>query len=366
MDQVELFLELDNIFKWYRMEVGSWKWEVGRGKWEVGSWKFTTIFFFFVCFSVFSQSKINGISFVASDREITNEAIKPVIAIHANWVTLMPYGFMKTESDTSLVFNSKRQWINERKEGVEATSKLFKNKMIKVMLKPQIWIPKGGFTGHIMMKSEKDWIVFEENYEKFILFYAKIAQSSNCDLFCIGTEMNSFVIARPKYWKDLITKIKVIYKGEITYAENWDTYATVPFLASLDYIGIDAYFPLDTVKTPTVKAIEKFWQPLKKAMEQVSKKYNKKILFTEYGYQSKDFTTLEPWDHSKSRIVNLKGQENALTAIFNQFWNEDWFAGGFLWKWYDNYNEVGGINDSDYTVQNKPSEKIVKKQYARD
>lgn len=116
------------------------------------------------------------------------------------------------------------------------------------MLKPQIWIPKGGFTGNIKMKSEKEWITFESNYEKFILFFAKHAQTTNCELFCIGTEMNSFVIARPKYWSDLILKIRKIYTGKITYAENWDTYATVPFIPSLDYIGIDAYFPLDTEK----------------------------------------------------------------------------------------------------------------------
>ena len=177
--------------------------------------------------------------------------------------------------------------------------------------------------------------------------------------------MNSFVTARPSYWNALILKIKKIYIGKITYAENWDKYATVPFIESLDYIGIDAYFPLDTSKTPTVKSIETSWQPLKKAIQLLSKKYNKRILFTEYGYQSKDYTALEPWDHSKSRTVNLIGQENALSALYNQFWAADWFAGGFLWKWYDNHNEVGGINDSDYTVQNKPSEKIVKNLYSK-
>ncbi len=320
---------------------------------------------FFSC-SFFAQKKINGLSFVASDREISSNSIDPVISINANWVTLMPFGFMRTENDTSLVFNSNRQWINERKEGIEATSKLFKSKKIKVMLKPQIWIPRGGFTGHIKMKSEKDWMAFEAHYEKFILFYAKLAQTTHCELFCIGTEMNSFVIARPKYWVDLITKIKKIYTGKITYAENWDTYDTVPFLASLDYIGIDAYFPLDVAKTPTIKAIETAWQPLKKAMQQLSEKYKKKILFTEFGYQSKDYVTLEPWDHAKSRTVNLKGQEYALSAIFNQFWATDWFAGGFLWKWYDNHNEAGGMNDSDYTVQNKPSEKIVKSYFSKN
>ena len=37
------------------------------------------------------------------------------------------------------------------------------------------------------------------------------------------------MINRPKYWYHLIEKIKAIYSGQLTYAENWDSYQTVPF-----------------------------------------------------------------------------------------------------------------------------------------
>jgi hypothetical protein len=320
---------------------------------------------FFISYSLFSQVKINGVSFVASNREITNNAIEPVISLHSNWVTLMPFAFMKSKSDTAIMYNNKRQWWGERKEGIEKTSLAFKNKGLKVMLKPQIWIGRGDFTGHISMKNQTDWVAFENNYEKFILEYAKLAQGTSCDIFCIGTELNTFVVSRPLFWNRLIKKIKSVYKGKITYAENWDTYKKVPFWSSIDFIGIDAYFPLAQDKTPTIKALEIAWKPLKKEFKIFNKKYKKQILFTEYGYQSKDYVTQEPWEHSKNKVVNLEGQKNALTAILNQFWKEDWFAGGFLWKWYDNHNEVGGNNDDDYTIQNKPSENIVKEFYKK-
>jgi hypothetical protein len=316
-------------------------------------------------FSGFSQNKINGISFVASNRAITDKAIVPVVAVNANWVALMPFAFMKTISDSEIEFNSLYQWLGERKEGVEKTATAFKKKHIQIMLKPQIWIPEGGFTGNIKMKNETDWITFEKNYEKFILFYAQLAQKSHCEMFCIGTELNSFITARPSFWNALIVKIKKIYTGKITYAENWDTYKNVPFIKSLDYIGVDAYFPLDKEKTPTQKSIELAWQPIQKQLKKLSEIHNKKILFTEFGYQSKDFATSTPWDHSKTSLPNLKAQENALKTILTIFWNKDWFAGGFLWKWYDNHSEVGGEIDTDYTVQNKPSEKLLQKFYAK-
>ena len=117
-------------------------------------------------------------------------------------------------------------------------------------------------------------------------------------------------------------------------------------------------------KTPTVFAIEKAWKPLKSAIKELSLKYHKPILFTEFGYQSKDFTALEPWNHSTTNTINLAAQNNALEALFNQFWNEKWFAGGFLWKWYDKEN-AGGLSDTDYTVQNKPAQKLVTEWYKK-
>jgi hypothetical protein len=320
------------------------------------------ILFLTISSAVFSQTKINGISFVASNREITNTAIEPVIAANANWVTLMPFAFMKTISDTSIAYNDKRQWWGERKIGIEKTAESFHKKNIKIMLKPQIWIPRG-FTGHIKMKSEADWVTLEKNYETFIIDYAKLAQSTRCEIFCIGTELNNFVVERPSFWAKLVTKIKKTYSGKITYAENWDTYQKVAFLSELDYIGIDAYFPLTTEKTPTIRALSNAWKPIKKEIEALSKKYKKPILFTEYGYQSKDFTAQEPWVHNNKSDVNLVAQTNALAVILAQFWKKDWFAGGFIWKWYDNHNESGGTSNTDYTIQNKPSEKIVAKFY---
>jgi hypothetical protein len=320
------------------------------------------LFLLFVtqCFS----QKINGVSFVASNTPVTNETIQSVIEVNANWVTLMPFGFMKTTSEVSIQYNTKRQWWGETKEGISATATEFHSEKIKIMLKPQIWIPNGGFTGQIAMKNEQDWITFEKNYETFILSYAQVASDLQLDLFCIGTELNNFVISRPEFWKQLLLKIKKIYKGKLTYAENWDTYQDVPFIKELDYIGIDAYFPLVNEKTPTVAAIEKAWKPIKTGIKELSLKYKKPILFKEFGYQSKDYATAEPWNHSKTNEVNMIAQKNALEAIFNQFWKENWFAGGFLWKWYDK-KTAGGSNNSDYTIQNKPSEALVRLWYKK-
>ena len=309
-----------------------------------------------------AQKKINGISFVASNRIVSDREITPVIKINANWVTLMPFAFLKTETNTNIVYDDERQWWGERKIGVEQTAALFHNQEIKVMIKPQIWIPNG-FTGNIKMKTEQDWQILENNYQKFILEYALLAQKTNCEMFCIGTELNEFVNARPHFWHQLIKKIRLTFNGKITYAENWDTFQNVPFIKYLDIIGIDAYFPLSDQKTPDIDCLSIAWIPIKSKIKKLSKKFNKPILFTEFGYQSKDFAAKEPWNHNQQANLNLVAQQNALAVVLATFWKEKWFAGGFLWKWYDNYEQVGGSKDSDYTIQNKPAELVLEKFY---
>lgn len=104
--------------------------------------------------------------------------------------------------------------------------------------------------------------------------------------------------------------------------------------------------------------------PHKKEIEKVQKQYAKEVLFTEFGYRSVDFATKQPWDSSKiDGQVNLQVQQNGLKAIYNIFWKENWFAGGFLWKWFHNHEKAGGLDNNRFTPQNKPTQQLIKQLY---
>ncbi len=311
-----------------------------------------------------SAQKINGVSLVASRDSITSLHVNSVIDVNANYVALMPFGFIKELSSPEIRFNSKRQWFGEREQGIRQYAKELQNKGIKFMIKPQIWVWRGQFTGHISMDSEIQWNILEDSYSSFILMYAAIAQETNAALFCIGTELEKFVISRPAYWNGLIQEIKKVYKGKLTYAANWDEFKRVPFWRELDCIGIDAYFPVTDKKTPTIEEFEAGWRPHKIEIQKIQNKFNKPILFTEYGYRSIDFTGKEPWDSKRiTGSINLLAQKNGLQAIHNQFWKEDWFLGGFIWKWFHKHTEVGGENNNRFTPQNKPAEVLLRSLY---
>ncbi len=301
---------------------------------------------------------------MASSEPINQTHVAPVKNTNANYVALMPFGFSKSLNSSKIRFNENKQWFGETEKGIKQYAKQFYKNQIQVLLKPQIWVWNGDYTGFIKMDSEEDWQQLELNYETFILFYAKIAEELQAPIFCMGTELEQFVAARPNYWQKLIQKIRKIYKGKLTYAANWDEFKRVSFWSELDFIGIDAYFPLTDKKNPTVKDFELGWKPHKAQIKKIQKQFQKPVLFTEFGYRSIDFTGKEPWNSSrKEGAINLQAQVNGLQAIYNQFWKENWFAGGFVWKWFYNYEQAGGKNNNRFTPQNKLAEKRMKELY---
>ncbi|MGJ8590963.1 MAG: glycoside hydrolase family 113 [Aquaticitalea sp.] len=308
--------------------------------------------------------KINGVSFVASGDPIDESSVQPVVNVNANYAALMPFGFIKELSHPEIRFNSQRQWFGEREDGIKQYAQELRHKGIRIMLKPQLWVSHGQFTGFIKMENEENWKVLEDSYSKFILEYARIAQESNFEIFCIGTELENFIDARPDYWKRLIIEIKKVYKGKLTYASNWNEYNRTPFWDDIDYIGIDAYFPVDDKQSPTLEAAKTGWRKHKSEMHTYSEKHQKPILFTEFGYRSIDFSGRAPWTVDRiDKQVNLEAQAVLTQAILEEFWQEEWFAGGFVWKWFHDHENVGGKDDNRFTPQNKPSEEVLRTFY---
>ncbi len=329
---------------------------------------FTFLFFCFLVQSCTSQSsRINGVSFVASRNPVDQQHIDPVIKHQANHAAVMPFGFIRSLNNPEIIYNTERQWFGETRDGALQYIEILHKNKIRVMLKPQIWIWRGEFTGYLKMESEEKWKELEESYSKFILEYASLAQSANVEIFCIGTELEQFIVHRPKYWSELISKIKKVYKGKLTYAANWDEYKRVPFWEQLDYIGVDAYFPISESATPAISEARNGWQRWKQELKAVSEINNRKILFTEYGYRSVDHSGKEPWQTSREeQKVNLDAQANLLTALYEEIWSESWFAGGYIWKWFIEHDRAGGEDNDRFTPQNKPAGLVVQYYYSTD
>jgi hypothetical protein len=308
-----------------------------------------------------NKLEYKGMNLVAPIKELKSSTFDELKANHINSISLIPYAFVDVEN-ASVHYNNKRQWWGERTEGIIASKQLAHDYKMTVMLKPHLWVNHNFYTGNLDFATDAEWKKWESDYEKYILDFAQLAQKENIELFCFGTELGNSVAKRPEYWSQLIRKIKKIYTGKLTYAANWDDFDKVPFWDELDYIGIDAYFPLSDATTPTVADLNKAWQKHIQKMEQLQTKTNKKILFTEFGYRNSDLAAKEPWKENQNNINNL-AQANAYESLFQTLTQKKWFAGGFAWKWYADAYHKEKKNNIDYTPQEKPALETIKKWY---
>ncbi|CAL68552.1 glycoside hydrolase family 113 [Christiangramia forsetii] len=317
------------------------------------------------CQSSNNKEKINGISLVASRDSLHSNHLDPIININANAVALMPYAFMRNKENPELIFNIERQWFGEKAEGIEQAILLLKEQNLKIMMKPHIWLRNGDFTGNLKFSSEAEWKQFEASYKEYMMLYAKISEKHHIEILCIGTELYNFVNSRPQFWKELIVDIRKVYNGKLVYAENWDKADKIDLWKQLDYIGVDAYFPLSEKISPTEEEIKQGWEKHKIMLEKLSSNYDKQVVFTEYGYRSIDYSLKEPWNSNRDIIgTNHSLQARALKVIYEEFWTQSWFAGGYIWKWHQ-HETSGGLDNNRFTPQNKPAENIIKEYYEK-
>jgi len=252
------------------------------------------------------------------------------------WITLVPYGPQRDFDSPKVGSYYRNSQQKTRRDSMwKSQINMAHASGFKVFLKPHIWLTsntKGKWRSDIFPTSEDNWKQWSSDYSKFILRYAEIAEQTNVELFCIGAELTRLAIEKPDYWKNLIKDIRSIYSGKITYAANWyNAFEVITFWNDLDYIGIQAYFPLAENENPSVDQISEGWNKYIPTMDSIHKKYNRKILSTELGYKSTTDSAMNPWEWiddptiRQQKTVSDSTQANCYQAFFKTLWKKEWF-----------------------------------------
>ena len=229
---------------------------------------------------------------------------------------------------------------------------------MKVMLKPHLDCLDG--TPRVDIIASDAWF---KNYKRMILRYAKIAEENDVEIFAVGTELENTTFSKwEAEWRDVIASVKEIYNGYLTYSANWTEYEDVPFWDMMDFIGIDAYFPLTKKNDPTKEELEKAWEGIAGRIGTWLKDSNldKGVIFTELGYVSSDGTNTEPWA-TQTNPEDQFEQADCLDAALEVLSKRIWFRGMYLWQYFaqERWSPLG------YPVRGKEAEKVLKKWYEK-
>jgi hypothetical protein len=204
---------------------------------------------------------------------------------------------------------------------------------LSVTLKPQIDLLSGGWRGGIAPSDPDTWFA---SYEDTVDHYADLAREGGASMYVVGTEFKS--MSRPVYtprWQQLIAGVRARFSGRLTYAANWDEYQQVGFWPQLDYIGVDAYWPVASASDQPVAALVSTWtsRGYIDSLRNEAFAVGRPVLFTEIGYRSVVGATIHPgvWDSVAS--YDAQEQANAYEAAYEAFAGRGWFAGLYWWSW---------------------------------
>ena len=304
-------------------------------------------------------------------RNKRDKTIKDLLKSNVEWVAMVPFIYQDDEQ-TTVMENPEvvGKWRRNDSTFINAIEDVH-NKGMHVMFKPHLWLGDG-WRSNVNFNTDEDWNTWFKFYRKNMLHYAKLAEASKSELLCIGTELRTSIKQQPEAWLLLIKEIKAIYSGKLTYAANWDDENDLgEFWNALDYIGIQAYFPLTEHKNPALDTIKAGWQKHIKSLERLSEKYNKPILFTEIGYKSEASATIKPWEWDTlysglSREKSDETQQLAYQALFESLWHKDWFKGFYIWQWHTHSNQKEKTyKNMDFTPRFKPAENTIAKWFGK-
>jgi len=287
-------------------------------------------------------------------------------ALGVTHLTLVPFGWQEATDDPRVRVDTSDGWYSESHRGIRALARQADTLGMDVILKPHIWI--GGYDeegvnrSNIGFGSEAEWARWENSYRRFLMTYARLARDVGADVLVLGTELSSVSTSRPAYWRALADSVRTVYDGKLTYAANWyEEYEDLQFWDALDYVGVQAYFPLADQSDPSLERLQARWREHRATLQQVHRRTGTPVLFTEIGYRSAATAAEAPWrwpERDDDVPADSALQARCYRAFFSTMGSVPWFAGAILWKWHPADDES---RPTAFTPQGKPAEATVRR-----
>lgn len=230
-----------------------------------------------------------------------------------------------------------------------------KDKGLKVILKPMLNVSDGYWRAYIRffdedVPCEPKWSEWFKSYSEYLMHYSKLSEKKNVDMLIIGCELVG-TDHREREWRSLISSIRNVYNGKLTY--NCDKYQehNVNWWDVLDYISSSGYYPIGTISNELDR------------IETVCNRYNKPFFFSEAGCPSVKGAGKFPNDWTL--ILEGESSEEEQYKFYHELLEEsskrDFVKGFCFWDWPMRLpsNKENNL-PKEYSVKNKLAEKIIR------
>jgi len=221
-----------------------------------------------------------------------------------------------------------------------------------VMLRPllDIVVPQDGthWRGTIQPQDGAQW---KSTYSALVIKYARLAEQDHIAIMDIGSELDSME-RDGAFWQGLVNGVRAEFHGQVTYSSNWAK-SFPSFGKSLDFISVDAYFPLKAPATASVGDLVAAWQQWVNRLKRMSQSFGKPLVLTELGTTSLAASFQQPWLWDNGQPVDLSAQQlyydAACQAVVPPF-------GGVYWWMYTLDPPAKPALDRGFMIAGKPAE----------
>jgi len=329
------------------------------------------------------KSVARGVNFpvyvpsLISEEVITSETDEMVKDFHLEWVSLELL-WHQEDIHSNVVTSSEE---TPSSEWIAQYVKQVKKRNLKLLIKPIITLPSNASV-YITPSNVTAWF---ESYTKMVLSLAQTCQENNVEALAVGLEI-PFVavpINNRNEWISLIAKVRKIYSGKLTYAALYTReYPKIPFWDALDWIGIEAYWPLanETNINPSIPDMVNYFtnafEEVKQWKQSNVTTRDKPLYFTELGYPSLKTAAIYPTVFP-TRSEGCRGkfspdfelQAKCYSALFSTLPKySDVISGLFIFSW-DNpstadYYPTGPLWACFYSPRGKPAYEIISQAYS--
>ncbi|MEN3370658.1 MAG: hypothetical protein V7609_2801 [Verrucomicrobiota bacterium] len=233
---------------------------------------------------------------------------------------------------------------------------------MSAMLIPHIayWGTKFSWRGEINFVTPEEWDRFFADYETWIVQMATAAESEHAEIFCVGLEF-THAQKQEERWRKIISAVRQVYHGKVTYGANWNEYEEVKFWDALDFLGVLAYFPLTKAVDPGAAEIRGAWEKKCAELEQFSKQNGgKQFLFVEIGYNESSRAAAEPWAFKTGGEHCAEIQQRCIEAALSMSGRHSFLAGMYWWKWFP---ELAHHHEENYRLQTDTIKALIAKHW---
>lgn len=302
-------------------------------------------------------------------------------------VALVPSFFQRRLGDRELYWRRDRERVAaDTREAI----RLAHARGLRVLLKPHLWLEDrsdGAWRGRIL-PSEEAWPAWRSAYRDAVLEYAELAAEEGVAGLSVGSELTDLALARPDFWRQLVADVRVRFRGQITYAANWDReFAEIGWWDAVDAIGVDAFWPLlepsgivdGNAKDATARSAESREAQrserlrtrlieIREHLAAVSERWQRPVLLTEIGYRSARDGAVRPWEwHADDPGDADPELQRAVYASIADVLGPvagapgeagGWLHGLYVWLWSTD-PAWGGPANSDFTPRDKPAAAVL-------